>query len=393
MKSSIIYIALTMISIITFTRCKDEQTKKKQIIKIIKEDYIPEFNKVNKKFIKEKIKEINPFYYEVIGNKNFNGMFLVAKNGKIIYEKVNGFLNHEEKTKLKNNTPIHLASISKVATALAIMRLVDKKKINLEDDICKYLPLIPYKGITVRMLLNHRSGIPYYGYFSDKIWDKNKIMTNEDVLQMLNKHKFPLNFKSDTKFKYCNTNFALLALIIEKITEKKFPIAMKELIFEPLKMENTFIIGEPEKINTISPSYYTNLSKYDVNFLDGIYGDKNMYSTARDILKMDIGTYSNDFLSKAAKKEIYRGYSYEEKGTNNYALGMRMVEVPNKKKYFFHTGWWHGNTGCYATLRKDTVCIVALSNTYTRSVYNIYKLANLFKGYPFKNEKVECYLP
>jgi CubicO group peptidase (beta-lactamase class C family) len=373
------YISISILSIILITACtsKKENTKTKKLIK--KEEFFPKFNELKKSFISKKIKEIRPFYNEVIGKNNFNGMFLVAKNGKIIFERVNGFLDHEEQKKLKFNTPIHLASISKVATALATMRLVDKGKIKLEDDICKYLPLIPYKGITVRMLLNHRSGIPYYGYFSDKIWDKNKIMTNEDVLQMLNKYKFPLNFQSNTKFKYCNTNFALLALIIEKVTEKKFPKAMKELIFEPLKMENTFIIGEPEKINTISPSYYTNLSKYDVNFLDGIYGDKNMYSTARDILKMDIGTYSNDFLSKEAKKEIYRGYSFEEKGTNNYALGMRMVEVPN--------------TGCYATLRKDTVCIVALSNTYTRSVYNIYKLANLFKGYPFENEKVECYLP
>ena len=114
-----------------------------------------------------------------------------------------------------------------------------------------------------------------------------------------------------------------------------------------------------------------------------------MYSTARDLLKMDIATYSTDFLSKKARNEIYKGYSYENPGTRNYGLGMRMVEVPDKKPYFFHTGWWHGNTGCYATLRGDTVCIIALSNAYTRSVYQVHRLTEMFDGYPFEYKAEE----
>jgi hypothetical protein len=146
-------------------------------------------------------------------------------------------------------------------------------------------------------------------------------------------------------------------------------------------------MDQPEKINEISPSYNSRYTMQAVDFLDGVYGDKNMYSTARDILKMDIATYSKDFLSKNARKEIYKGYSYEKAGSRNYGLGMRMVEVPNKKPYFFHTGWWHGNTGCYATLRGDTVCIVAISNAYTKSVYRIHQLSQLFEGYPFEKEE------
>ena len=282
--------------------------------------YLPKFEEPTLSFIKEKQKESLDFYYEFMNPERFSGMFLVAKNGKIIFEKVNGFLNYEENKKLNASTPIHLASISKVATALATMRLVDKGKINLEDDIRKYLPTIPYKGVTVRMLLNHRSGIPYYGYFSEGIWNKKFIMRNKDVLKMINKHKFPLNYPAGTHFAYCNTNYALLALIIEKASEKKFPVAMKELIFEPLEMENSFIMDKPEKINEVSPSYNSRYVMQAVDFLDGVYGDKNMYSTARDILKMDIATYSKDFLSEKARKEIYRGYSYERAGARNYGL-------------------------------------------------------------------------
>lgn len=387
MKKIGVFFILSIITILSFTNCSTNKSEHKHSKQANKKDYIPEFNKVDKTFIKKAKKDIYPFYNEILGKKNFNGMFLVAKNGKIIFEKVNGYLNYEEEKKLETTTPIHLASISKVATALATMRLVDQQKINLEDDIRKYLPTIPYKGITVRMLLTHRSGIPYYGYFSEGIWNKKNIMRNKDVINMIHKHKFPLNYPSGTHFAYCNTNYALLAMIVEKAANKKFPEAMKELIFEPLKMNHSFIMDQPEKINEISPSYNSRYTMQAVDFLDGVYGDKNMYSTARDILKMDIATYSKDFLSKNARKEIYRGYSYEKAGSRNYGLGMRMVEVPNKKPYFFHTGWWHGNTGCYATLRGDTVCIVAISNAYTKSVYRIHQLSQLFEGYPFEKEE------
>ena len=351
--------------------------------------YKPKFNTVSNQYISNKRQHIYPFYKQILGNDRFNGMFLVAKNGKIIFEKVNGYLDYNNEKKLETNTPIHLASISKSVTALAVMRLVDRKELTLEDDVRKYLPIFPYKGITIRMLMTHRSGVPYYGYFADRIWDHSKKMTNQDVLKLLNKHVFPLNFPSGTHFAYCNTNYALLALVIEKVTEVKFPKAMKMLVFDPLKMNNSFILDKPEKINKISPSYNSRFQTQAVDFLDGIYGDKNMYSTARDLLKMDIATYSHDFLSEKSRKEIYRGYSYEKPGSRNYGLGMRMVEVPDKKPYFFHTGWWHGNTGCYATLRGDTVCIIALSNAYTRSVYQVHRLTEMFEGYPFEYKDEE----
>ena len=384
MKRFLLHITFISIAFYVSISCGEKSGKVKTSNKEKTPDFTPEFNEIDKTFISKKRKEIYPFYNEILGNKRFNGMFLVAKNGKIIFEKVNGFLDYQEEKKLAPNTPIHLASISKVATAMATMRLVDQGKINLEEDVRKFLPILPYKGVTVRMLLNHRSGIPYYGYFSEGHWDKGKMMRNKDVLKLLHQYHFPLNFPSGKRFAYCNTNYALLALIIEKVTKQDFPAAMKSLVFEPLQMNNSLIVSNPEKINSISPSYNSRFGIQAVDFLDGIYGDKNMYSTARDLLKMDIATYSTDFLSLNARNEIYKGYSYEKAGTRNYGLGMRMVEVPDKKPYFFHTGWWHGNTGCYATLRGDTVCIIALSNAYTRSVYQVHKLTGLFKGYPFE---------
>ena len=354
-----------------------------------KVDYSLQFPTVGKKFIKKKRKESSDFYKENLGDNRFNGMFLVAKNGKIIFEKYNGFANIELKQKVSSKTPLHLASISKVATAIAILRLVDQKKILLDEDVRNFLPQLPYQGISVRMLMNHRSGIPYYGYFTYDTWDLGKNLTNKDVLMLLKKHKFPLNFQPNSHFAYCNTNYALLALIIEKVTKTPFPEAMEELIFEPLKMTHSFILDASKNKEKISQSYSSGGIKQAFDYLDGIYGDKNMYSTVRDLLKMDIGTYSNDFLSKAAKKEMFKGYSYERSGTKNYGLGLRIVELKGKSTYFFHTGWWHGNTGCFATLRADTVSVIALSNVFNRSVYRVNRLANSFGDYPFDFEDEE----
>ena len=137
---------LFFLLLITNSSCTDNNEKDtKSALDIPK--YTPKFNTISKQYITNKRKHIYPFYEQILGNEKFNGMFLVAKNGKIIFEKVDGYLDYAKEKKLEINTPIHLASISKSVTALAIMRLADKNKLSLEDDVRKYLPIFPYKGI------------------------------------------------------------------------------------------------------------------------------------------------------------------------------------------------------------------------------------------------------
>lgn len=354
--------------------------------KDIENKYFPIFPKPNKKYIRKKKKIVKRFYKKELGDKRFNGQFLVAKNGQIIFEKYKGYANYKQKDKITKDTPLHLASISKVATSIAILRLFDQEKLYLDEDIRNFLPDIPYEGISIRMLLNHRSGIPYYGYFTYGLWPLNKTLTNQDIVLLLKKHKLPLNFNTNHHFAYCNTNYALLALIIEKITNKRFPEAMNELIFKPLEMKNSFILDYNQNRDSISQSYNPGMSVYPFDYLDAIYGDKNMYSTARDLLNMDKGTYCDSFLSKNARDQMLKGYSYENRGTKNYGLGIRMVEEKSKTTYYYHTGWWHGNTTCYSTLREDTACVIALSNVFDKRVYRINLLSPYFGNYPYERK-------
>ena len=346
-------------------------------------NYFPQFGQLPKNEVRKMQKDAHWFYLNVLGKEQFNGQFLVGKKGKIVYLKAQGFANFKNKEVMTSETPVHVASVSKVVTAYTVLRLVDQGRIKLDVDIRNYLREIPYEGVTVRMLLNHRSGIPYYGYFTFHTWNLGTILRNYDIVRLLKKHKFPLNFPPDSKFAYCNTNYALLALIVEKATGKPFPKAVKELVLNPLNMKNTFVMDRSKEKSAVCQSYNSRHVLQTFDYLDAIYGDKNLYTTAKDLFQLDKASYSSTFLSDSLRSQMFKGYSYERPGKSNYGLGIRLKELEGKDTYFFHSGWWHGNTACYVTLRDDSTCIIALSNVYTKSVYSVNRLAAQFGNYPF----------
>lgn len=341
--------------------------------------------KVSRAYVKVKKREIENFFINNFGNKFENVSFLVAKNGKIIYERYEGYANKEKNILNSPETSLHIASITKVFTASAILKLVEAHKINLDDSFSKYFPEFPFTDVTIRTLLNHRSGLKKYNYFCDnaQIWGRDKMLTNKDLLNVMVSKNIPKDYPNDVHFSYNNTNYALLALLIEKITGMPYREAMKKIIFEPLDMKNTFVADETVADSILTPSYKGNYIKYPVDFLDHVYGDKNIYSTPRDLLKFDNARNSSHFLPKKLLAEVYKGYSYEKKGIKNYGLGIRMREWETGQKLFYHNGWWHGNTASYTTLQKEHVAIIALSNKFTRQTFQMKRLSALFGDYPF----------
>ncbi|WP_297510818.1 serine hydrolase domain-containing protein [Flavobacterium sp.] len=341
--------------------------------------------KLSTSYITTKRKEIEN-YIKKCFNSNFENIcFLVAKNGKIIYEHYEGYANKENNLLNSEDTSLHIASVSKVLTASAVLKLIDAKKLELDQKLTTLFPGFPYKDVTIRTLLNHRSGMKKYNYFCDdaRIWGRKKTLTNADLLNVILTKNIPLETKTNTHFSYNNTNYALLALVIEKITGKKYRTAMKEIIFDPLGMTHTFVFDEDSPKEIATPSYKYNYVKYGFDFLDAVYGDKNIYSTPRDLLKFDLARNAPNFLSQTLLDEVYKGYSYEARGEKNYGLGIRLREWENGQKLFYHNGWWHGNTSSYISLRKENTVIIALSNKYTKKTYQLKNLAALFGDYPF----------
>lgn len=377
--------------------CSKQQKTKEGVIKI-NEKGIPVMQPLqeplpipSQSFVNDKKYGSSIFFEKMWSEKNDNVSFLVAKNGQIIYENYMGFANKRKDEKITKDTPLHIASVTKVITATAILMLIDAKKITLDQKVTTVIDSFPYPDVTIQTLLNHRSGMKNYAYFTYEKgnWDKKKLLTNEDIIKVMIDKKIPLETKTDTHFSYCNTNYAVLALIIEKITGMSYPEAMKEMIFDPLGMTHTFVCEFEKDKEKIVPSYKGNM-EIGTDYLDGIYGDKNIYSTPRDLLKFDIARYAPFFLNPELIKKAYQGYSYESKGLRNYGLGVRMMEFEKGEPFYYHNGWWHGNTSSLITLRKEKVTIITLSNKYTKKTYQSKKLASLFGDYPFKvNESGE----
>ncbi len=343
--------------------------------------------KLTAQYIQSKKAAVDSFYKKNWPNNSANGSFLVAKNGQIIYEQYEGYSNFRAKTLITKSTPLHIASVSKVITATAILKLVNAKRIDLDQKVNTILVEFPYPEITIRTLLNHRSGMRNYAYFTDRdktVWDRHNILTNQDILTIMATKDIGLEFKTDTRFSYCNTNYAMLALIIEKITKLPYKEAMKQIIFQPLGMKNTYVFDYERDKDSAVTSYKGNKVEIGKDYLDAIYGDKNIYSTPRDLLKFDRARHNSNFLTSELLKQVYQGYSNERKGTKNYGLGIRMINWPTGQNFYFHNGWWHGNTSSYITLTKEGVTIIALSNKFTRKTYDVRKLAVLFGDYPFK---------
>ncbi|RPE07990.1 class A beta-lactamase-related serine hydrolase [Chitinophaga lutea] len=307
---------------------------------------------------------------------SFSGGILLARKGVVIYEHYSGLESHGNKVPVTDSSSFQLASVSKTFTGMAVLTLVEKGKLSLEDPIQKFYPDFPYLGITVRMLLNHRSGLPNYLYFCDSLnKDKSHFLTNEEVITMMTVHKPAAQYQPDRHFNYCNTNYLLLASIIEKASGQKYADYLQTTFFTPLEMTSTFVADPaqaPRPHQTVS-----HLSSWRVepdNSFDGVVGDKGIYSTVRDMLKWDQAIYSGKLFKPETLEEAYKPYSNERPGIRNYGLGWRLFTYPDStNKIVYHNGWWHGNNTVFYRFIKDSTTLVIVGNRYNRGIYQAVK--------------------
>ncbi|HET7896935.1 MAG TPA: serine hydrolase domain-containing protein, partial [Flavisolibacter sp.] len=287
---------------------------------------------------------------------SFNGAILVAKGGNVVYENYHGVLDPRIKNKdsLTAESSFQIASTGKTMTSAAVLKLWEQGKLNIDDDLTKFFPGFPYPGVTVRLLLNHRSGLPNYLYYFEKNkWDRKQQATNTDVLNSLINWQPPKSANPDKRFQYCNTNFVLLALIVEKVSGMSFPAFMKQTFFEPLDMDHTFVIG-PNQQQGHMVSFQGNNAVWALDFSDGPYGDKNIYSTPRDLLKWDRAITNGKVLQPKTLEAAYTPYSNEKPGVHNYGLGWRLLMYPEEnKKVIYHNGHWHGFHSAFARLPEE----------------------------------------
>ena len=399
MKFSKALFVLILFALILFS-CKKESSEEEQI-----KTTLPNFGNVDLDGVfknkdhtlenKDSLVAVLDRYYKNVWEKgNLWGGFMVAKGDEILYEGYRGFAQANDQEPINDTVALHVASISKSITAMATLKLVEAGKINLEDPLTKYFPKFPYPKVTILTLLNQRSGLPKYEYVIEKISPappelSKKYLTNQDILNLLIRYQPELARPTDTGFMYCNTNYALLALLIERVTEKNFPEAMKQMVFRPLKMKHSYVFQEKDTLTAAKSFFQRGPRVYTYDRLDVIFGDKNIYTTPRDLLNFSKALYSKDFLRPDLKKMIFEPYSNERPGINNYGLGFRMKVFDDQEKLTYHNGWWHGTNSVFAHLQKSQVTIIAIGNKYSTRIYTALALSGLFENFPYEIEKFQ----
>lgn len=316
-----------------------------------------------------KINAINNWLDELRNKGKFNGAILIAKKGEIIFFKNVGFTDLTEEHLISNNSSFNLASASKQFTAYGILLLVKNGKLMLDDPIAKYIPeLFGYEGVTVRHLLGHTSGIPEYTKLSKKMLVEDKIMTVSEMISWLGPKKAPLHFSPGEKFKYSNTGYVLLAEIIERVSGMTFSEFMKERIFNPLNMTDTAVLNQFSKTDTVNERVYGYRKQFyyfgknvldDLNQLDGIAGDGNIYSSALDLFKWDQALTKGTLLPKDFYKQAYEPGKLNSGKKTEYGFGWFVEKHP----VVYHYGGWRSFSTLIRRNLDDQTVFIVLSNS------------------------------
>lgn len=283
------------------------------------------------------------YFSTAFRNKIFNGNVLIADNGKIVYKKSFGYADVAAKRLNSGTSTFHIASISKTFTATAILQLTEKGKLDIDDPVAKHLKNFPYPQITVRHLLSHSSGLPSFEVLFDSIRNEHPdtMFTNADIIPAYIALHPPLLYAPLSDYNYNNINFAILGLIVEELSGKPLHDYIKEHIFKPAGMADTFFpeiiffhytaqeaknqsmmyryrhwySRMPERVDTVPF-----VAKYWYNYNFEGFGE--IISTTSDLLKYDQALYSNVLLQRSTLNAAFTPTILNSGKANDAGFGL-----------------------------------------------------------------------
>jgi CubicO group peptidase (beta-lactamase class C family) len=326
--------------------------------------------------------QIDEIIKKKVNLQKFNGNVLVAQKGVILYQEAFGLAKFQDSTLLTNDSKFQLASLSKTFTSISVLRLIESGKLSLTTTVDEVYPDFPYEGVTIHSLLCHRSGLPYYEYLmSDETRKKKWYPTNQEMMQWFAEQKpTPKAYNlPDHFFSYNNTNFAILAAIVERVSTLPFDVYLRKEVLVPIGMTDTYAnTTKSDSININRTSGYERSRPIPRDYYDDITGDKGIYSTTSDLLKWYESLRDGKVVSKDLLQEAFTPRSFEHPGLRNYGYGFRLwVDAEQRTDYIYHTGWWKGyNTIMFFDLREDFV-VILLTNRLNRTVYHIKEIIDV----------------
>lgn len=333
---------------------------------------------------KDKQAELDAYIKALEKHQNFHGSVFVAKDGEVLLNKGYGFADFEQNTNNISQTKFAIGSITKQFTAMAIMQLNEKGLLSVEDKISKYFPDFPNgDSITIHNLLTHTSGLTNYTNLSEFL---DIDLNNKDPMKTIELIKnLPLEFEPGKEFSYSNTNYVLLGMIVENITDMSLEDYLQKNIFTPLNMSNTgsYYIENNQFPDTTPYTGFLEIYPVDDELvLTQAYGAGNIYSTVEDLYRWDRALSTEQLVKKETLDKIFTEY-ITMPGAGSYGYGW-MIADTDMGRQIFHGGNTMGFTANIARYpEKDLVVVILTNSAYydTTSLTNALTSIVLDKDY------------
>ncbi len=297
----------------------------------------------------------------------------IVHDGKVVKAKGYGLANVEHQVPAKPETVYQAGSVGKQFTAAAVLLLAEDGKLQLDDPISRYLDGTPaiWKGITVRQLLTHTSGIRNYG---PRDFNYRLDVTDQDFLAKV--ASFPLDFAPGSRWRYSDTGYVLLGMLISKVSGVSYGEFVGQRILRPLGMDATRVISEEDIIPNRAAGY--RLLQRAVKNQEWVAPSYNrmadgcLYTTVLDLAKWDAALYTEKVLKKASLEQMLTPVKLRDGETYPYGFAWRIGELRGHK-LFEHQGTWQGFRAHIVRYVEDRLTVVVLSNLSTASPGRICK--------------------
>jgi len=312
----------------------------------------------------------------------FNGSIIVALDEKPIYRKAFGEADSQSHQRFTPETISNIGSVSKQFTAMTVMILAEQNKISYDEAVSKYIPELggPLNGITIRHLLNHTSGIPDVG----DLGIDHPRLTNDEVLHRLAKPDFIVS-KPGEKYRYSNANYVLLAVVVERVSGRRFADFLADKILNPLGMRNTFVYdGSPHTRKSVATAYdqFGNPAPAD----DLMTGSSGIYSTVDDLFKWDQALDAGRLVRQSTLAEAFTPGTVKE-GTSTYGFGWN-IEQKDGRKFVWHQGAAGGYRALIERQLAEKITVIILTNKGNSKRLQINDaILSILKGKPYEFPK------
>lgn len=328
-----------------------------------------------------KLVQIDAIMSRYNANEEPGASVLVLKGDKVVFKKGYGVANIHTKESITPATNFRLASVTKQFTAMAILQLEQQKKLSLEDPLSKYFSSFPDYGrkIKIKHLLTHSSGLVDY---EDLIPVTQSVQLHDTNCLQLMYTTDSLYFPAGSQYKYSNTGYAILALIVEKISGKDFATYLKENIFKPLGMKNT-IAYEASKSSVANRAMGNSKIndkwvETDQNSTSAVLGDGGIYSNALDLSKWIKALMQFKLMKPEIQNRAWSRTILENRKVIDYGYGWH-VEDYKKITHPFHEGSSIGFRNCLLLFPNEQLMVLVLTNRNENNpIFEAKQIADLY---------------